>query len=1711
MRKKLQLLILFVIFGIAMQSNAQTLQPGDIVVIGIGSDTGPPPPNVKTEFSWVPLVNLNAGTQFYFTDAGWNTQSNEFMGTGLTDEILLRYTVPSGGILAGTVMTVSENGTSSDYTVLPGTKCGSDTDGKISLPNAGDEIIVFRSTATVDANFPGTNFTAIFAVTTSTTDWTSLNTTTALTTQAFKDNYSNLPPGLTNGTNAVAVGIGPGVSDEADNARYEGNTSGSKAVLLQRVCTLSQWKRYDVGSPDGGADFAGSTPQLGWTANGATSFTIAGSDITPPVVQSITLVGSPAANSTSISFTITFNESVNNVSADDFQLTTTGNVTGTIGTPSASSGTSMTIPITVTGGAGTIQLTLKSNTNITDATGNGNNTNGYVATYTSSVSHTADLVAPTVSITSSANPTTNLNPIPFTFTFSENVTGFDASDITVINGSAGTVSGSGNSYTSNITPSADGTVTVTVNANRANDAAGNGNTAATQISRISDRTAPTIVSMVPSVGNPTNANSFTLTITFSESVSNFSQGDISVSNCNPSSFSGSGTTYTVTLTPTVSDGTVTASVAGNVANDAAGNGNTASSTFSITVDRTTPSVSITSSVVAATTNTTPIPVTITFSEGVNNFVQGDIVLGNAGISGFTANSASVYTFNLIPSGNGTVTVNVNSNVANDNAGNGNTAATQFSKNFDNVAPTASITSGTTSPTNSTSIPVTVTFSESVTGFDLSDIIVNNGTPGSFSGSGANYSFTITPLVAGTVTANIVGGIAFDAAGNGNSAATQFSITYDNSQPGVSIGSVTLSPTNSNAIPLTFTFTESVSNFISGDVSVSNGNITGFSGSGANYSATLVPFGTGTVTVNINAGVANDAAGNGNTAASQFSIVYDNVAPTVTIGSATTSPTNVASFTVNLTFNESVTNFTINDIAVGNGTPSNFSGSGSSYSVTISPVTDGTVTVNVAANMANDAAGNGNSAASQFSIVSDRNGPSITINSSATSPTNLSSIPLTFTFSEAVTGFDSGDITVLGGSITGFSGSGTTYTANLIPSQDGTVTIFVFQNNALDAAGNGNTFATFSIVSDRTKPTVTISSNESSPTSANPIPITFNFSENTTNFVVGDITFTGGSLSNFSGSGSTYTVDFIPSGNGPKTVRLQAGVMSDAAGNTNNASATFSIFYVLACSQTTTWNGDFWTGGDPIPNQPAVISGNYDSSVANPGGFSACSLVVQNGAHVSIAAGDVITISGNVSVASGSTLTFQSGSNLNAGTIASAPVGTIVFESGSNLIQSGSSNNNLGSITYKRNTSMRRLDYTYWSSPVVDQNLKLFSPMTVSTPLSSSRFYEYNETTNSYVILNALTTSFSAAKGYMIRAPNDFTTSVAPWTGIFTGVPHNGNYSIPVTANNSKFNMIGNPYPSTINADSFLNTPGNEGTIYFWTHLATGDTNGASNYATYNTSGGVAAAQGGPQPNGTIQAGQGFLLSRISSGTVTFTNSMRVNNTDNQFYRSANESPKSRIWLNLSKGTTAMNQMLVAYIDGATLLEDASMDGKLIATGSSLSSLINTDKYVIQARPTPFMDNDIVSLHFNAAEAGTYTISLDHLDGLFADQNVYLRDNQTGIVTDIKQSVYEFASVEGSFANRFEIIYQNTTLGIENPSLNPDKFIVYKEGQALKINSGNTVMESYKIFDIRGRLLHQTNNVNSTTATINSLVAQQQVVLLQITSVDQQTVTKKIVY
>jgi hypothetical protein len=341
-----------------------------------------------------------------------------------------------------------------------------------------------------------------------------------------------------------------------------------------------------------------------------------------------------------------------------------------------------------------------------------------------------------------------------------------------------------------------------------------------------------------------------------------------------------------------------------------------------------------------------------------------------------------------------------------------------------------------------------------------------------------------------------------------------------------------------------------------------------------------------------------------------------------------------------------------------------------------------------------------------------------------------------------------------------------------------------------------------------------------------------------------------------------------------------------------------------------------------------------------------------------------------------------------------------------------------------------------------------------------------------------------------------------FNGVFTGTALN-NGPITITTAANTFNAIGNPYPSTISATAFLNANNTDGILYFWRK-----TNGlGTSYATYTTTGAV--GNGGiSAPNGTIQVGQGFIV-KANGTSLVFNNTMRVNpSASTQFFKTK-KADLSRFWLNLNNVGGMINQTLVGYMDAATKGVDKGIDGKSFGDGAiELASSIDGESYTIQGRPA-FDTTDVVALNFKTTIVGTYSIAIDHVDGLFSNgQAVYLVDKNTNVTTNLTEGAYSFTAAAGVDNTRFELTYQKT-LKIDAPLFNENSVLVSRSNGTVNVKSTSVAINNVKVYDVQGRLVAERKNVKSNTASFSNLRTNQ-VLIVKVTSENNAVVTKKVI-
>ncbi len=516
---------------------------------------------------------------------------------------------------------------------------------------------------------------------------------------------------------------------------------------------------------------------------------------------------------------------------------------------------------------------------------------------------------------------------------------------------------------------------------------------------------------------------------------------------------------------------------------------------------------------------------------------------------------------------------------------------------------------------------------------------------------------------------------------------------------------------------------------------------------------------------------------------------------------------------------------------------------------------------------------------------------------------------------------------------------------------------------------------------------------------------------------------------------------------------------------------------------TTWDGSSWTSGAPTAIKKAVIDGDYNIAT----NIETCECQVN----------------------AGNTLTVQSGNYL----LVESDIennGTIVVENEGSLVQRNDAATLSGTGSYeikKTTTSYNEYDYTYWSSPMDNETIgSVFAtnPADYIFTLNPANFDDtdddgWDDDTNEWILATGATV-MTPGVGYIAMGEGaDFPVDMANLDPATTqsvvfdgGKVNNGTITVSVVddANSSDSwinqNLIGNPYPSGISADLLLAANDDlNGTLYFWTHKTPIADNAGpeaydytnNDYATYVSGSGSAASSGGAVPTGVIASGQGFLANiNNGGGTITFNNNMRVTTQSSAFFRNAsNQEEKDRFWLNMTNDDGLFRQILIGFFEDATEGHDRNFDGKRMYNSGyyDFYSLLNSERYAIQGFPS-FSDDRIIPIGIEVTEAGTLSIGIDHFEGVFANQNIYIEDLQLGIIHNLSDSAYTFDVTEaGVIPDRFVLRFTSEALSVDNETLN--NLLVYPNPSSgiftVFVPSGEAM--TIEVYDLTGKVVvHQ---------------------------------------
>lgn len=512
----------------------------------------------------------------------------------------------------------------------------------------------------------------------------------------------------------------------------------------------------------------------------------------------------------------------------------------------------------------------------------------------------------------------------------------------------------------------------------------------------------------------------------------------------------------------------------------------------------------------------------------------------------------------------------------------------------------------------------------------------------------------------------------------------------------------------------------------------------------------------------------------------------------------------------------------------------------------------------------------------------------------------------------------------------------------------------------------------------------------------------------------------------------------------------------------------------------------WTNGAPSLYRKAILEDDFNTSIH--GQLRACSLEIGSNAGLVVDSGDHVVIQNDMAV-------YGSLDIMNEGEL-------LMIDNAGQVIDEGEIR------VHKSSSELSPFDYTYWSSPI--ESADLASTFQGSNPnhiysFSAALFSDgdgdgQDDNGDAWV---RETEKMIPGKGYAILAagtlPSDNRQKV-----IFRGAPNNGLIDIPISLQGTQnsdndWNLIGNPYPCSLDAEALISDPDNvgllSGTIYFWTHNTplqfdedSGQTQySSSDYAIYTVGmGGVQAGSGGPIPDGNISSGQSFFTEALRQGTLRFTNEMRRVGLPSHFYkpsRTKRRLPEKKVWLNLSSREGAFSQILVGFKEGATPDFDPYFDGVRLSANAhvELYSKLGSRKLAIRGEP-PLEGHETIPLGVEVKSDGidSLEIAIDHLSETLQENGIYLYDRQKDLLHDLRREPYAFSvPAQGAQEERFSLQFFNQydrellsdeeqlTQDLEGP----DKIIWSLRNKELEVRTrSNAEILDLKLYDMLGRTL-----------------------------------------
>ncbi|APY12103.1 hypothetical protein BWZ22_13065 [Seonamhaeicola sp. S2-3] len=480
-------------------------------------------------------------------------------------------------------------------------------------------------------------------------------------------------------------------------------------------------------------------------------------------------------------------------------------------------------------------------------------------------------------------------------------------------------------------------------------------------------------------------------------------------------------------------------------------------------------------------------------------------------------------------------------------------------------------------------------------------------------------------------------------------------------------------------------------------------------------------------------------------------------------------------------------------------------------------------------------------------------------------------------------------------------------------------------------------------------------------------------------------------------------------------------------------------------------------------------------------------------------------------------------------------GSIDLEGDSQLVQDLNSELDVTSKGYLERDQHGTSDtytYNYWSSPVGPINnsynnnnymvANIFSNINfltsgyngTTTPLAVADYWIWkfsNLPNKDYASWQHVrsTGSLKVGEGFTMKGPGTGSIST-PQNYVFKGKPNNGTINIPIIDGNDY--LVGNPYPSTLDAKQFIldnsasiaGAGTTTGTLYFRKHWSggshkLGDYEGG--YATYSLAGGTPAASvdifdpnivsdsyHNAIPGRYIPVGQGFFITAKSTGNLEFNNGQRVfeleDETSSAFTKSNNSKSKSnetndlrpKLRIGLNSVNTVHRQLLVTVDNHTSTGYDWGYDAPHNDNQiDDMYWVIDNEKYTIQG--INHIDKlTQLPLGIHTQNDGYNDISIETLENITDATEIYLHDKNLNIYHNLKESHYHVYLNAGEYLNRFEITFSNSqSLNVSELNKNNVDVSYSNESDNIIIHNPNLKhINSVELYNILGQAVKRFN-------------------------------------